>query len=676
MSFKNFFEQDSTDILLERYFSLKNETLDLLPLTHIFQALQKEDVKDFIDFLKSNPEIKENLIYYIKNVFKNRTFNLSLTEANILSESAFVPELRKRTLAKFLPPVEEENTISSVISEVFFRDKADFKYIKNVPKNLSQELFRILEIDKLIILPKVKKELIFSMNILAWRVVGNALEVDVLKMAPEYKDFDNPFLALQKELEILFQDFQKDNSLTLNSKDAHYKQIKIYLQQGFTFVNKAFKNSSIYGISSKINLALLKIRQQLQRISEILELLVIDKEIDVIKKSIKLVTNILDYKSHRNNLRDLIYDSTTLLSHLITSHTAETGTNYITTTKKEYWVMLKKASGGGIIVGALCVLKMLYAYFPGSEFYHAFLYSFNYAMGFIMIYLMNFTLATKQPAMTAATMAHVITEKNDKKNYLEFAHLVSKLFRSQFIAFVGNVLWSFPVALGIIYGLEVLFGQNFAAGDKASKLISDLDPIHSKALLHASLAGFYLFVSGVIAGNVGNRSVFYKIPERIEKNPYIKNVFGKNFAEGLSKYYSKNWAGIMSNFWLGIFLGSTATVAHFFNLDIDIRHITFAAGNLALGLYGKEFSVDSYTFILSFITVFLIGFCNFIVSFGLSMFLAFRSRKVEFGEVKQLNIHILKYFLKNPLIFFLPIRSSLDERSNQLVEETTKHTSH
>jgi site-specific recombinase len=137
-------------------------------------------------------------------------FNLSLTEANILSESAFVPELRKRTLAKFLPPVEEENTISSVISEVFFRDKADFKYIKNVPKTFSQELFRILEIDKLIILPKVKKELIFSMNILAWRVVGNALEVDVLKMAPEYKDFDNPFLALQK-LEILFQDFQKDN---------------------------------------------------------------------------------------------------------------------------------------------------------------------------------------------------------------------------------------------------------------------------------------------------------------------------------------------------------------------------------------------------------------------------------------------------------------------------------
>ncbi|MCU7560838.1 site-specific recombinase [Riemerella anatipestifer] len=40
------------------------------------------------------------------------------------------------------------------------------------------------------------------------------------------------------------------------------------------------------------------------------------------------------------------------------------------------------------------------------------------------------------------------------------------------------------------------------------------------------------------------------------------------------------------------------------------------------------------TFWISFITVFLIRFFNFIVSFGLSMPLAFRSRKVKFGEVE------------------------------------------
>jgi site-specific recombinase len=671
-----FRKKESSSVLLERYFSIKNETHDLKPLSEIFHALQNENFENFVFFLKENEEIRTHFVYYIKNVFLGRSFNLSLTEANILSEDSFFPELRKRLLSKVLPPVEDENTVSYVISNVFFRDKIDFKFIKKVSRKQSDELFRLLEIEHLLDLPKVKKELLFSMNILAWRVIGNALEVDVLKMAPEYKNFDNPFLALQKELEFLIQDFKQDQQLVITSKDAHYKQIKIYLQQGFAFVNKAFKNASKYGISGKINLALLKIRQQLQRIAEILELLVIDKQEDVLFKSKNLVINILDYKSHRNNLRDLIYDSTTLQSHLITTHTAETGANYITSSSKEYFKMLKKASGGGIIVGALCVLKMLYSHVPGSDFYHAFLYSFNYAMGFIMIYLMNFTLATKQPAMTAATMARVLSEgKNTNRNYLDFAHLVSTLFRSQFIAFVGNVLLSFPVALAIIYGLEVLFGQNFAI-EKSTTLLKDIDPSKSKAILHACLAGFYLFISGIIAGNVGNSSVFYKIPERIEKNPFIVNFFGSGFAKNLSSFYSRNWAGIMSNFWLGIFLGSTATIGKFFGLDLDIRHITFAAGNFALGLYGKEFSIDEYTFWVSFFTVFLIGFCNFIVSFGLSMFLAFRSRKLNFGEVRIINRSIFRYFLKNPLIFFLPIRSVLDQRAKKLVEETTRHTNH
>ena len=672
----SFKKSQSSAEILDKYFSIKNETVDLMPLSEVFHSLQNENFSVFLDFLKNNENIRQNLVYYIKNVFLGKAFNLSLTEANIISENNFYPELKKRILTSILPQVEDENTVSYVIANVFYRDKADFKFIKNVSENQADELFRLLEIDQIVIQPKVVKELLFSMNILAWRSIGNALDVDVLKMAPEYKNFDNPFLALQDELDFLVHDFKQNKTISLTSKNAHYKQIKIYLEQCFNFINTAFKNTSKYGISGKTNQSLLKIRQQLQRISEILDLLVIDNEKEILENSKKLVINILDYKSHRNNLRDLIYDSTTLQSHLITSHTAETGTGYITSSPREYLNMLKKASGGGIIVGALCVIKMLYGYTSGSEFSHAFLYSFNYAMGFIMIYLMNFTLATKQPAMTAATMAKVLSEgKNTQRNYVDFAHLVSKLFRSQFIAFVGNVLLSFPIALAMIYGLEILFGQNFAT-EKSGKLIGDLDPFHSKALLHACLAGFYLFISGIIAGNVGNNSVFYQLPERIAKNPYIRNIFGENFAKNASTYYSRNWAGIMSNFWLGIFLGSTATLGKFFGIDADIRHITFAAGNFALGLYGKEFNIDTYTFVISFITVFLIGFCNFILSFGLSMILAFRSRKINFGEVNLINKHIFVYFLKNPLIFFLPIRSSLDDRAKKLIQETTKHTNH
>ncbi|WP_175622079.1 recombinase [Chryseobacterium schmidteae] len=656
--------------VLKKYFSFKNETVSLEPLAEFLEAIKKTDFKNVLNFLKSNPNSAAHFKHYIYNVFEERPFNLSLTEANILSENAFFPELKKRILNKVLPPVENEKTVWYLIDNVSFRPKTDLEYLHNIPEDEVNEFLNILGISDFIEKPNVKRELIFSMNILSWRVTGMALEVDVVRMAPEYRNFDNPFLALQNELEALAEEFKINPEIQLHSKDSRYKQIKIYAEQCQDFVNIAFKNSSKYGISGKINQSLLKIRQQTQRISEIVNLLIIDQPEDVIIKSKQLMFNILSYKSHKNNISDLINDSTRLISHLITNHTAETGTHYITSSRKQYMKMFYKASGGGIIVGALCILKMLYGFMPGSDFFHAFLYSLNYAMGFVMIYLMGFTLATKQPAMTAATMTKVLSEQEStKSNYTEFADLVSKLFRSQFIAFVGNVLLSFPIALLIIYGLDVFFSQNLAV-EKSDKLLKDLDPFESKAILHACIAGFYLFISGIISGNIGNNSVFYQIPDRIAKNLPIRRMFGARFAKSLSKYYAKNWAGIVSNFWFGVFLGATAPIGLFFGLDLDIRHITFAAGNFAIGLYGKDFSIESSVFWISFITVFVIGFFNFLVSFSLSMFLAFRSRKMNFGEVREIYRAIFKYFLRNPLKFFIPLQSSFDVKVNKLVQNS------
>lgn len=664
--------------VLKKYFSFKNETLSLEPFAEFLESIKKADFTDVLNFFKNHPDFTANFKHYIHNIFEGRPFNLSLTEANILSENAFLPELKKRILNKILPPVEKEKTVWYLIDNISLRPKKDLEYLHNLPENEVNEFLVLLGSSDFITKNNVKRELIFSMNILSWRVTGMAMEVEVVRMAPEYRNFDNPFLALQKELESLAEELEANPDLQLHSKDSRYKQIKIYTQQCHEFVNIAFKNSSQYGISGKINQSLLKIRQQIERIYEIVKLLVINNDEDVIIKSKQLIFNILSYKSHKNNIAELINDSTRLISHLITNHTAEAGSHYITSTRKEYMKMLYKASGGGIIVGALCVLKMLYGYIPGSDFSHAFLYSMNYAMGFVMIYLMGFTLATKQPAMTAATMTKVLAEEgNSKRNNTEFAHLVSKLFRSQFIAFVGNVALSFPIALAIIYGLDVFFSQNLAV-DRSDKLLKDLDPFQSKAILHASIAGFYLFISGIISGNIGNNSVFYQIPERIAKNISIRKLFGAKFAKSLSKYYAKNWPGIISNFWFGVFLGATAPVGLFFGLDLDIRHITFAAGNLALGLYGKDFSVDAYTFWISFFTVFLIGFFNFLVSFGLSMFLAFRSRKLNFGQVSEIYREIFKYFLSHPFKFFFPLRSGLDKKADDLMNNTmsTKSEDH
>ncbi len=668
-----FKSKESFDTVLKKYFS-EPYTLDSVqPMRELFQSLKRTNFEVLLAYLKNNEEIKNNFRDYLFILFSNKSFTKALTDANILSENAFFPELKKRISYKFLPPVEDENTISYIISKVLFNPKSDSNYIKNINPEDGSEFFKLMEIEKISSLPKVKKELLISANILALRSVGNALEAGITKMVPEYKNFDNPFVALQSELDSLIGRFKEDENLQINSKDVDYKQIKIYLQQCLDFVDKAFKNACKFGISSKINQSLLKIRQQLRRIQDIIPILVVDNEEDVLINSKNLVSNTLKYNSHRNNVRELIDDSTRLISHLITSHTAETGTHYIATSSKEYLKMFWKASGGGIIVGFLCIFKMMMSYSHGSEFSHAVLYSLNYAFGFIIIYLLGFTLATKQPAMTAATMAKVLSdESSSEKNYKEFANLVAKLSRTQFIAFVGNVLWSFPVALAIIYGMDWFLEKNFAVA-KADKLLKDLNPIESKAILHACIAGFFLFISGIISGNISNSSIFNQVPERISQSPFLNQVIGAKNSKKLSDFYTKHWAGIISNFWFGIFLGVIAPLGVFLGLDLDIRHITFSAGNFALALYGKGFDIDTYTFVISLVTIFLIGAFNFIVSFGLSMLLAFRSRKVNFGELTIIYKSILKYFIKNPLRFFIPLKSELDEASKDLIQDNKTH---
>ena len=670
MCFKN---KESFDTVLKKYFSEPYTLGSVQPMRELFQSLKRTNFEVFLAYLKNNEEIKNNFRDYLFILFSNKSFAKALTDANILSENAFFPELKKRISYKFLPPVEDEHTISYIISKVLFNPKSDSDYIKNIKPEDGSEFFKLMEIEKISTLPKVKKELLISANILALRSVGNALEAGITKMVPEYKNFDNPFVALQSELDSLIGRFKKNKDLQIDSKDVDYKQIKIYLQQCLDFVDKAFKNASKFGISSKINQSLLKIRQQLKRIQDIIPILVVDTEEDILTNSKNLVSNTLKYNSHRNNVRELIDDSTRLISHLITSHTAETGTHYIATSSKEYLKMFWKASGGGIIVGFLCIFKMMMSYSHGSEFSHAVLYSLNYAFGFIIIYLLGFTLATKQPAMTAATMAKVLSdESSSEKNYKEFANLVAKLSRTQFIAFVGNVLWSFPVALAIIYGMDWFLEKNFAVA-KADKLLKDLNPIESKAILHACIAGFFLFISGIISGNISNSSIFNQIPERISQSPFLNQVIGAKNSKKLSDFYTKHWAGIISNFWFGIFLGVIAPLGVFLGLDLDIRHITFSAGNFALALYGKGFDIDTYTFVISLVTIFLIGAFNFIVSFGLSMLLAFRSRKVNFGELTIIYKTILKYFIKNPLRFFIPLKSELDGASKDLIQDNKTH---
>jgi len=89
-------------------------------------------------------------------------------------------------------------------------------------------------------------------------------------------------------------------------------------------------------------------------------------------------------------------------------------------------------------------------------------------------------------------------------------------------------------------------------------------------------------------------------------------------------------------------------------LPIDIRHITFAAANMAYGIQAHEFMLSGLEVAIAAVGVFLIGMVNLGVSFSLAFFTALRARGVRRLESLSLAGRIFKRFFRSPGEFFYP----------------------
>ncbi|MDD2674243.1 MAG: recombinase [Flavobacterium sp.] len=654
-----------------------NDTLEpLIELIRLVRPLkinnvQRVDLEEIITFLKENFSCRKQFSIYLKDILKDRKFNKILADAAILQDVDFIFEVQKRIFARFLPYQPQKDTLEYILNQVFYLAN-DGIWINKIPLSQLEELYDLLKFKSIYDSTEptsVLSELLNAMHLLTQRISGRAMETDVIKMVPEFDDLESPFSAFEKELFLIEERIRSSDRHYIVSDDLSYAQLLVLHKQCEGFVEKAFHNSSKYGISLRVNQNLLKIRQQLERLKFLISLLIVDKEKDKKNNGIILALRLIKFNCYKNNVRKFVSESTQLISYEITQHTAKTGEHYITDSRGEYFKMFRTALGGGFIVGILCIIKVLLSKADTSFFGHAFLYSMNYAIGFIAIYLLGFTLATKQPAMTASALIKALEEGvlkkgKDAEKYKAFAILFARVFRSQFIAFVGNVIMAFPVSLLGIWLIDYFLHYNIAA-TKWESLLIDLSPIHSLAIFHAAIAGVFLFLSGIISGSVANRDKHNQVYFRITEHPFLKRNFGKTRTVKLAKLYEKRWAGIISNFWFGIFMGSTASVGLFLGLNLDIRHITFGSGNLALALYGANYEVSDSMLFWGIFGIGIIGLVNFMVSFSLSLGLAFRSRAISLFELRFVTVSIWNHFKSRPISFFFPT----EKKSKSVVVE-------
>ena len=176
----------------------------------------------------------------------------------------------------------------------------------------------------------------------------------------------------------------------------------------------------------------------------------------------------------------------------------------------------------------------------------------------------------------AATYTLLIDKKGG--DFSKFASLVAKVSRSQTIAFTGNVIVAFPVSYCVSAFYFYLTGNHIMDPDKSIHSVHDQNPFISLALLHASIAGFYLFLSGIIAGVFASFSITPVEQLTIDKQLGVKKYNLKHLYQGWRPTVFRESLGF------GIHFTAYEYLSNKFNSERDfIKTIFFGAGATITG---------------------------------------------------------------------------------------------
>ena len=613
----------------------------------------QDNFRFLIRLLRENKNYSQALRDYLVEVVANKKQIRLYTELGISSNDGFFTESFTRATHEILPPAMEGRDLIVVV-DLAFKRRTDHLWFSAIPYEDWSEFFRLLDFRPLSeASPKnpILAQILNSILVLSQRITAFGLERTIIEKLPELEDFESPFLAQNKEVRDYLEKFTQPN-FDRSEGNPDYKHILVMLQQCLTYTNEIRRNKHKFGASLKLTNLMIRLNQNISRIKRLLSLIIQQKGKVPFEEEVNLMRELVRAENEKHSLRDFLGENVSLLAFQVTENAGNTGEHYITTTRKEYWKMLMSACGGGIIVGFLTLFKVGLYYLKVSPFGQGFLYSMNYSFGFIFIHLTHSTLATKQPAMTATNIARSLDVGDSEDSIQNLSNLIVKVLRTQFIAFTGNVLVAFPVAFLLTACYYYLTGDSLAGEEKAWHMIHELHPWHSPALFHAAIAGIYLFLAGLISGYYDNKSIYNRIPLRLKKHPLLRKIFTPRGLIRFSNYINKNLGSLAGNFFFGIFLGFTATIGYFLGLPLDIRHITFSSGNFGIALYTLGSSLSSYDVWTSWLGIAGIGFMNFIVSFGLAMFVAIKSRRVQFRYTRKLFGNLIKLFFKHPTDFF------------------------
>ncbi len=409
-----------------------------------------------------------------------------------------------------------------------------------------------------------------------------------------------------------------------------------------------------HGISVDIVYAMDQMRGRCRRIEQLLNCILTPAPVP---EWLRLMASLVRTLAEQSGLRPLLASHYSLLARKVTERSAESGEHYITRSRDDYRAMLRRAAGGGAIIAGTTFVKFAIGALGLTAFWTGFWSGTNYAISFVIVMLLHWTVATKQPAMTAPALAASLPTGGARATdeaIETFVNRVAALIRSQAAGIIGNLAACAPLVLAVQLLCWGVFGAPVVGAATASYVLDSLSLL-GPTLFFAAFTGVLLFASSLIAGWAENWFVFHRLDSAIAWNPRIVARLGAARAGRWATWWRKNISGLAANISLGMMLGLVPALASFFALGLEVRHVTLSTGQVAAAAGALGLSVLTLpAFWWCVLAIPLTGLLNVGVSFGLAFTVALRSRGVRLTDRARIWAALRRRLRSAPLSFLWP----------------------
>ena len=628
-----------------------------------------QNIQNVIQVVLQTPDFSNVLRRYILRLITQYKQTRLYSDSGILSLDGFWDQLGQRIVSHILPPLNDDTQLQDLVAKVFYLP-SDHYWLERIEQSdwiLFFGLFDNSSSDQ-IAKNNIRQSLIKAINVLSYRISGIGLFPELIYAEPKLIEYESPFIAQNREIIHFVQQFntpiQQHNEVSV-FPPPDTAQAFVMIEQCLDIVANIRRATKRIGVSLNLTYLLTVLEQSLDRLEILLQLVDYQSKTHAVAAK-ELLYNLIKATHNEKSVGALLSANSELLALQVTENASKTGEHYVSTDKKGFFDMYRAAAGAGCIIALMATIKILLSRLVLSPFMHAFSYSMNYAFGFVFIHILHFTVATKQPAMTAAALASTVQQRKGTRTaqLAELAELIVNIIRTQFIAILGNITLAMPIAALITFLWQKGWNEPLLSNTKAAYTLHSLDPFTSLAVPHAAIAGVCLFLSGLIAGYFDNMAIYRKIGPRIKAHQRLRKLLGEQRQNKFADYIERNLGALAGNFLFGIMLGSMGTIGFILGLPLDIRHIAFASANLIQGLMCIQ-SPDLGLILISTFGVILIGLTNLFVSFSLTILVALRARRVRFEQWKPLVKLVLTHFFTRPSDFFWPSRSEQSDNHSE-----------